>query len=66
MLALAAALRREGYLEEALALKRARRGGRAEAGAALSLTLRGILEIDGLDPDLRGRAEALSLIFEGL
>ena len=66
VLALAAALRREGYLEEALALKRARRGGRAEAGAALSLTLRGILEIDGLDPELRGRAEALSLIFEGL
>lgn len=65
VLALVSALRTAGYSSEASLLSRSRRGPRAEAGVALASALERILRIEGLDPEIRARSEALALIFDG-
>jgi hypothetical protein len=65
VLALVSSLRNAGYSSEASLLSRSRRGSRADAGLALAAALERILRIEGLDAEIRARAEALALIFDG-
>jgi len=65
VLALVSALRTAGYSSEASLLSRSRRGPRADAGRALAAALERILRIEGLDPEIRARSEALASIFDG-
>jgi hypothetical protein len=65
VLALVSALRTAGYSSEASLLSRSRRGPRADAGLALAAALERILRIEGLDPEIRARSEALASIFDG-